>query len=142
MPTLPWTTPETAAPDADALVMASRLEVRSLRQVPGFFLASMALLRQARRSPGAWGLSLRAEPLRRTFWTVSAWSGRDALNAYASAEPHKSTMRAKRKVMRESTFVFWNVPASDLPIAWDEVERRIAEKRGDGEKRAENQPSR
>ncbi|WP_051468423.1 DUF3291 domain-containing protein [Actinomadura oligospora] len=131
MPTLPWIAPEPAEPGGEALVMASRLEVRSLRHVPGFLLASMALLRQARRSPGAWGISLRAEPWRRTFWTLSAWSGRDALNAYASAEPHRSTMRAKRTVMRESTFVFWNVPASDLPISWDEVERRIAEKRGE-----------
>jgi heme-degrading monooxygenase HmoA len=102
----------------------------------------MALLRQARRSPGALGLSLRAEPLRRTFWTVSAWTDQEAVNAYASAEPHRSAMRAKRKVMRESTFVFWNVPASDLPITWDEVERRIAEKRGESGERAGNQPSR
>lgn len=55
----------------------------------------------------------------------------DALNSYASTEPHKSTMRAKRKVMRESTFVFWTVPAADLPVAWGEVERRIAEKRSE-----------
>ncbi|MCP2335506.1 hypothetical protein [Actinomadura rupiterrae] len=131
MPTLPWMTPQAPGPGAEALVMASRLEVRSLRHVPGFFLASMALLRQARRSPGALGLSLRAQLPRRTFWTVSAWDGRDALNSYASTEPHKSTMRAKRKVMRESTFVFWTVPAADLPVAWGEVERRIAEKRSE-----------
>ncbi|MEV5569281.1 DUF3291 domain-containing protein [Spirillospora sp. NPDC052269] len=136
MPTIPWSTPEAPESGGEALVMASRLEVRSLRHVPGFFLASMALLRQARRSRGAWGLSLRAEPLSRTFWTLSAWSGRDALNAYAAAEPHKSTMRAKRNVMRDSTFVFWNVPASDLPITWEEVERRIAEKRGEAELKA------
>ncbi|RFU36856.1 DUF3291 domain-containing protein [Actinomadura logoneensis] len=142
MPTLPWTTPETPDPDGKAVVMASRLEVRSLRHVPGFFLASMALLRQARRSPGALGLALRAEPLRRTFWTVSAWTDREAVNAYASAEPHRSSMRAKRKVMRESVFVFWSVPASDLPIGWDEVERRIAEKRGEIAGEAGDQPSR
>lgn len=76
MPTLPWMTPQAPGPGAEALVMASRLEVRSLRHVPGFFLASMALLRQARRSPGALGLSLRAQLPRRTFWTVSAWDGR------------------------------------------------------------------
>ncbi|WP_329520847.1 hypothetical protein [Spirillospora sp. NBC_01491] len=129
MPTLPWTEPNAAEPGAEALVMASRLEVRSLRQVPGFLRASMSLWRQARRSPGAWGLGLRAEPLRRTFWTVSAWSGEKAVRAYARAEPHASTMRRKRTVVRESTFVFWNVPAEDLPIEWDEVERRIAAER-------------
>lgn len=129
MPTLPWIEPNAPEPGARALVMASRLEVRSLRQVPGFFLASIALWRQSRRSPGAWGVGLRAQPLRRTFWTVSAWSDEKALYAYAGAEPHASTMRRKRAVMRESTFVFWNVPSGELPIDWDEAERRLAEER-------------
>ncbi|MEU6034118.1 DUF3291 domain-containing protein [Actinomadura sp. NPDC047616] len=129
MPTLPWTEPESPDAEAEALVMASRLEVRSLRHVPGFLLASMALWRQARRSPGAWGVGLKAQLLRRTFWTVSAWRDKAALDAYAAAEPHRSAMRRKRSVMRESTFVFWTVPVEDLPITWDEVRRRIAEKR-------------
>ncbi len=107
--------------------MASRLEVRSLRHVPGFFLASLALWRQARRSPGAVGLSLKAQLLRRTFWTLSAWSDRAALESYAAAEPHRSTMRSKRAVVRDSTFVFWTVPAGELPITWSEAQRRIAD---------------
>ena len=126
MPTLPWTTLADAEPDAEVLVMASRLEVRSLRHVPGFLLASLRLLRQARQAEGAHGVALKAEPLSRTFWTLSAWDGRDALNAYSSAEPHVSVMRAKRAVMRDSTFVFWEARARDLPIDWPEARRRIA----------------
>jgi hypothetical protein len=129
MPTLPWNELDAASPDADVVVMASRLEVRSLRDVPGFALASLALWRQARRSPGVLGLTLKAQPLRRTFWTLSAWTGKPALYAYAAAEPHGSTMRAKRGVMRDSTFVFWTVRAGELPIGWDEAQRRIAEER-------------
>lgn len=128
MPTIPWMTVDhPSAPEA--LVMASRLEVTSLRQVPGFLMASMALLLQARRSPGALGVSLKADLLKRTFWTVSAWTDRQAVHAYAAAEPHRSTMRRKRAVMKESTFVFWTAPAADLPIDWDDAHRRIAEER-------------
>lgn len=127
MPTLPWIEPHSAAPGTETVVMASRLEVRSLRHVPGFFLASLALWRQARRSPGAVGLSLKAQLLRRTFWTLSAWSDRAALESYAAAEPHRSTMRSKRAVVRDSTFVFWTVPAGELPITWSEAQRRIAD---------------
>src|SRR5207248_2495933 len=89
MPTIPWMTvnPPTGS---EVQVMASRLEVRALRDVPGFFLASLALLRQARNSPGALGITLKADLLRRTFWTLSAWTDKDALSAYATAEPHKS----------------------------------------------------
>ncbi|QXJ20254.1 DUF3291 domain-containing protein [Actinomadura graeca] len=138
MPTLPWIPLAKAGPDAEVLVMASRLEVRSLRHVPGFFLASLALLRQARRAEGAHGVTLKAQLLKRTFWTLSAWSGGEALRSYAAAEPHVSTMRRKRAVMRDSTFVFWNVPAADLPIGWPDAQQRIARQRiadgGTGEK--------
>lgn len=127
MPTLPWMNLETAEPDGDVLVMASRLEVRSLRDVPGFLLASLALLKQARRSPGAHGASLKADLTKRTFWTLSAWRDKKALESYAAAEPHASTMRGKRGVMRDSTFVFWTVKGTDLPIGWADAQRRIAE---------------
>ncbi|WP_326824662.1 DUF3291 domain-containing protein [Streptosporangium sp. NBC_01639] len=128
MPTIPWIRVEPpVAPEA--LVMASRLEVKSLRQVPGFLMASVTLLRQARRSPGALGVALKAELFKRTFWTVSAWTDRAAVQAYAVTEPHKSTMRRKRAVMRESTFVFWTVPTGELPITWDQVRHRLARER-------------
>lgn len=125
MPTIPWITVESST--TEAVMMASRFEVTSLLQVPGFLMASMKLLLQARRSPGALGVSLKAEPFKRTFWTLSAWTDRAAINAYAGTEPHRSVMRSKRAVMRESTFVFWTVPAGELPIAWDDAHRRIAE---------------
>lgn len=127
MPTIPWIKVDDS--EGEALVMASRLEVRSLRNVPGFFLASIKVWRQALKSKGALGVSLRADLTRRTFWTVSAWTDKQAVYGYAAAEPHKSTMRRLRGVMKESTFVFWQAPAHTLPVDWDEIERRIAEER-------------
>ncbi|WP_034520036.1 DUF3291 domain-containing protein [Actinomadura rifamycini] len=126
MPTLPWIPREAADPDADVVVMASRFEVRSLRHVPGFFLASLALLRQARTAPGAHGFTLKAQLAKRTFWTLSAWRDDAALRAYAAAEPHRSTMRRKRAVMRDSTFVFWTVRGSELPLTWADAQQRLA----------------
>ncbi|MEV5828934.1 DUF3291 domain-containing protein [Spirillospora sp. NPDC052242] len=128
MPTLPWIPREAAAPDAEVVVMASRFEVRSLRHVPGFFLASLRLLRQARTAPGAHGFTLKAEPAKRTFWTLSAWRDDEALRAYAAAEPHRSTMRRQRAVMRDSTFVFWNVRGSELPLDWTDAQHRLTAK--------------
>ncbi|MFI1918151.1 hypothetical protein [Nocardia sp. NPDC020380] len=109
--------------------MASRLEVKSVRDAPGFLIASLALWRQARRSPGAVGVALKAEMLKGTFWTYSAWEDKAAIYAYAAAEPHKSTVARKRKVMREATFVFFSAPVAELPLSWDEIRRRIAEER-------------
>lgn len=109
--------------------MASRLEVKSLLNAPGFLIASLTLWRQARRSPGLLGVALKAEMLRGTFWTYSAWTDKSAIYAYAGAEPHKSTIERKRKVMREATFVFFDAPVDELPMSWDEIRRRIAEQR-------------
>lgn len=128
MPTLPWVTIDQPAADT-VQVMASRLEVRSLRHVPRFFATSMALWKQARRSPGALGVTLKADLARRTFWTLSAWTDNDAISAYARTEPHASATRRTRSMMRESTFVFWQAPATELPLEWAEARRRIAAER-------------
>ncbi|MCZ0990470.1 DUF3291 domain-containing protein [Streptomyces diastatochromogenes] len=127
MPTLPWTTVNKPAPDAEAFVMASRLEVRSLKDVPRFFLKSLAAWRQVSGAPGAYGASLIAEPFSRTFWTLSAWQDKDALYTYARTEPHKSIMTGLRPTMKQSVFTFWQVPAADLPIDWSDAKRRLAE---------------
>lgn len=127
MPTLPWTTPNPAPPHTRAFVMASRLEVRSGSHVPRFFLKSLSAWGQVRSAPGAFGASLIAQPLKRTFFTLSAWEGREALYAYARTEPHRSIMSGLREVMRTSTFTFWEVPVEGLPITWDDAKRRLAD---------------
>ncbi|MDQ0828945.1 MULTISPECIES: DUF3291 domain-containing protein [Streptomyces] len=127
MPTLRWTTVSTPAPDAESFVMASRFEVRSFKDVPRFFLKSLAAWKQVSGAPGAHGASLIAQPLKRTFWTLSAWEDKDALYRYARTEPHKSIMTGLRSTMKDSVFTFWQVPAADLPVDWTDARRRLAE---------------
>jgi len=127
MPTLRWTTVSTPAPDAEAFVMASRFEVRSFKDVPRFFLRSLAAWKQVSGAPGAYGASLIAQPLKRTFWTLSAWEDQDALYTYARTEPHKSIMTGLRPTMKDSVFTFWQTTAADLPVDWTEARRRLAE---------------
>ncbi|MFF2041705.1 DUF3291 domain-containing protein [Kitasatospora sp. NPDC058170] len=137
MPTLPWTTPNPATAGTEALVMASRFELHSLRDVPRFFLKSLAVWRQLRTAPGALGGSLIAQPLKRTFYTLSAWESRETLNAFAGAQPHRSTMTSLRSTMKTSTFTFWEVPVEQLPIPWAEARTRLA--RAASEKAASEQ---
>jgi hypothetical protein len=127
MPTLPWTIPNPAAPGTQAYAMASRFEVRSAKDVPRFFLKSLAAWRQVRSAPGCLGASLVAQPLRRVFYTLSAWQNRDALYAFAATEPHRGIMASLRPTMRGATFTFWDVPAEELPLTWDAARQRLAE---------------
>ncbi|PYC78003.1 DUF3291 domain-containing protein [Streptomyces tateyamensis] len=130
MPTLPWITPNRPGPQTTtALVMASTFEVRSLKDVPRFFRQSLVAWKQVKTAPGALGASLIAQPLKRTFWTLSAWESREQLYTYARTEPHKTVMTSLRETSRESVFAFWEVPVDQLPISWADARSRLAEQR-------------
>ncbi|MEV8530364.1 DUF3291 domain-containing protein [Streptomyces sp. NPDC051211] len=126
MPDIPWITPTAPAPDAEVYVMASRFETESLLGAIRFFLRSPGIIRQIRTAPGAHGAALRARLGSRTFLTLSAWQDRDALYRFARSEPHRTSSRAAAAYMKESAFTFWSATASDLPVTWDEAERRLA----------------
>ena len=90
MATLPWTTTEVAPdPGTEAVVLGSRLELRSLRDVPVFLGAALKLRKLVREMPGALGVSLIAQPSRKTFWTLSAWGGE--ADARRASSAHRRT---------------------------------------------------
>jgi hypothetical protein len=125
MPTLPWTVPNTPPRDAEVHVFASRFETRTLWGALKFLAGTPAVWRQVRRSPGAYGAALKAKPLKRTFWTLSAWESKDALHAFARAGTHGPTARGLAPQMRDAAFTTWQASSEDLPISWSEALRRL-----------------
>ncbi|MEU3945968.1 DUF3291 domain-containing protein [Streptomyces sp. NPDC029526] len=125
MPTLPWTVPNTPPARTEVHVFASRFETRSLWGALRFFLKTPAVWWQVSRAPGAYGATLRAEPFRRTFWTLSAWESPKALSAFARTGPHEPTARGLARHMRDAKFVSWTAQSDDLPVDWTEVRRRL-----------------
>jgi hypothetical protein len=63
MPALPWLAVGTPDPDADLIVMASRLSLRSHGDIPRFLRHTWLIRRQLVRSPGLIGYSLDAHLL-------------------------------------------------------------------------------
>jgi heme-degrading monooxygenase HmoA len=131
MPKLPWTSIESVPPETEVTVMGSRLPLRHYRHIPGFLAATLRIRRQLAKADGLVGYALDAELTRKTFWTVSAWTDRSHLRHFDAADPHHAATEAIRPRMEPSTFVFWTGTAADLPVAWDEVRRRIAERRSE-----------
>jgi hypothetical protein len=126
MPALPWRTISSPDRDREYVVMGSRLPLARYRDLPGFLRAAMLIRAQLAQASGLIGYALDAHPARKTFWTVSAWDSRDALDAFSRADPHRSRVGVIRPRMRPTTFTYWTVPGADLPIAWSEVRRRVA----------------
>ncbi|MEV6838876.1 DUF3291 domain-containing protein [Streptomyces sp. NPDC051133] len=129
MPTLPWTVPTPAPQGAEVHVFASRFETRTLWGALRFLVRTPAVWRQVGRAPGAHGATLRAQPLRRTFWTPSAWELADALKAFAHSGAHRPTSRGLASHIRGVAFAAWETTAEQLPVSWEEAERRL---RNDG----------
>lgn len=125
----PWTAKHPDGAGPDAFVMASRFELKSAWRSPSFLVKSMRILRQTGRSPGLFGVSLRAYPLRGEFWTLSAWTGEDALRAFARTDPHRSIMKQAKPWTKSATFRFWSAPSAGLSPRdlWKSAEQRIAD---------------
>ena len=127
MPPMPWTTaPGAKTSPEEVLVMASLLRLDSVRRVPGFLRSAMTIRQQVLRADGAVGVSLNTA-LPRTFFTLSAWCDRNAVDAFVRSEPHVGSMRRYRPAMADARFVFWTSQADGLPPSWPEAQRRLRE---------------
>ena len=71
--------------------------------------------RQVLGSPGAIGVSLIAQPGHKTYWTLSAWTDQDALDAFVRTMPHLDVMARFRSRLTQATFTTWTVASVDLP---------------------------
>ncbi|WP_253659638.1 DUF3291 domain-containing protein [Williamsia maris] len=111
--------------------MASRFELRTFRQVLPFFVAALRVRGQVRRADGAIGVALVAHPLRREFYTLSAWRDRAAIDAMITIEPHRSVMTGFRDHTADASFTFWTIPSFERPT-WTDAHRRLEVARGRG----------
>ena len=124
MLTIPWTSAK-EQPRTAALVQISRLELARKRDVPGFLIAALRIRRLTLRIPGAGGLSLRAQPLRRTFWTLSTWHDEAAIGEFMRTRGHRAVMVKYRDRMAVSHFHTWATADESIgKPSWVDAHRR------------------
>jgi heme-degrading monooxygenase HmoA len=119
MPAIPWRNLSPVASGREYLVMASRLPLKSHLRIPKFMRLTLVVARQLQHTPGLIGYGLLARPVAKTFWTLSAWDGREALAAFTRTMPHVQVMKDLQAHMMSTTkFTQWTVPGSSLPVSW------------------------
>jgi hypothetical protein len=124
MLTIPWASSKNQ-PQTATLVQISRLELARKRDVAGFLIAALRIRRIALRTPGAGGLSLRAQPLRRTFWTLSSWHDEAAIGEFMRTAGHRAVMVKYRDRMAGSHFHTWSAAdQSTNKPSWADAHRR------------------
>ncbi|MFC8085513.1 DUF3291 domain-containing protein [Streptomyces sp. NPDC057340] len=125
MPTLPWTVPNEPPRATEVHVFASCFETRTLWGALKFLVHTPGVWRQIGSAPGAYGASLKAEPFKRTFWTLSAWESPEALKTFARSGPHAPASRGLSAQMRDAKFASWPASSDELPVSWTEVRKRL-----------------
>lgn len=125
MPALPrHRGPDRDRSGAATTVQASVLRLRRLRDVPAFMAAALRLQGAFADSPGAIEMSLRAAPLRGTFWTLSHWRCEADLRGFVAHPVHLDAMRRFRPAIRSSNFITWHA-TDDVPPTWNHAARLL-----------------
>lgn len=129
MPALPWTTgPYRPADDTTVHVLTSMLPLHRYRDVPRFLTWTRKIRTQLRTADGCAGYSLDARPLRKTFYTLSAWSDPEAMNRFVHSGQHADMLADMAGRLGQPTFVEYAEPGAALPLDWTAAKHRLADR--------------
>ena len=121
---MPWKKMAPVSSNAEYLALLTYLPLKRHRSVPRFLWSTFAIQKQLAASAGILGYALRAKPLDRDFWTLSAWLDEKSLMDFAVRIPHSRVMKALAPLMGSTRFIRWRIAGSDVPLRWDvEIER-------------------
>ena len=106
-----------------SVIVVTRLRLRDPAFFDEFFASAVAATELAQNSKGNLGADVLAEA-NNTYWTRTAWQGRDLMHAFVGSEPHLSTMGRIDDWCDEATFIDWEQAGADLPD-WQDAYRRL-----------------
>jgi hypothetical protein len=106
-------------------VSLTRLRVRSIRFMPGFFLYTVRSMRQVRKAAGFQNGALLPDR-HRVFWTMTAWDSQESMRAYMLSGAHKQAMPKLLDWCDEASVAHWTQAETELP-PWEEADRRMRE---------------
>jgi hypothetical protein len=116
---MPWKNIVPTNPDKEYLALLTYLPLKKHRSIARFLWSTLAIQKQLAGSAGIIGYALRAKPLQKNFWTMSAWQDKKALMDFVLRIPHSRVMKALTPHMGPTKFTRWKVAASDLPLRWE-----------------------
>ena len=108
------------------LIVVTRLRLKDPALFDEFFAAAVAVVEQATKSAGNLGAVVLADA-NNTYWTRTAWQGREQMDAFVGALPHLHTMDRIADWCDEATFTDWEQAGPDLPDWQTSYRRLVAE---------------
>ncbi len=91
------------------LVSATRFSFSRLQDMPRILYTGMGMGRRWHLLEGAVGVSLAADPLQRTTYTISVWKSEADLRGFLTSAEHLKLMRDYRSRVTGSAAATWYV---------------------------------
>ena len=103
---------------------ATFLPLKSWRYMISFQLMSSKVLKQAKQSHGMVDYAVKADFLKKHFWTLSIWKDQNSMRQFVMTEPHITAMKKFEEWAGDgSAFADWT--SSSSLIDWEEAMRRL-----------------
>ena len=96
------------------VIVVTRLRLKDPALLDEFFTDAVAAIEQAQKSDGNLGADALADA-GNAWWSVSAWTGRDPMQAYVGKRPHQAIQGRLDHYCDEATFVDWDQDSPGLP---------------------------
>lgn len=104
-------------------VSATRLRVRSLFYLLGFFRANEASVKELMKTEGfKSGKELVDKGL--TFWTLTLWESEAAMKTFRNSRPHRKAMQNLPVWCIEAAYMHWTQEDEKLPD-WETLHKMI-----------------
>jgi hypothetical protein len=104
-------------------VSLTRLRVRSVWFMPGFFVYAIRSQKQVRSAAGFQRGALLPDR-ERTFWTMTAWNSEASMRAYMISGAHKQAMPKLLHWCDEASVAHWMQEETELPT-WEQADERM-----------------
>jgi quinol monooxygenase YgiN len=108
------------------IVVVTRLRLRDHTLVDEFFAVAVALLEQAKSSPGVLKTDALADE-NDVWWSLSGWESREAMRSFVETDPHLSAMAQIDHFCDQATFVDWQQEGAELPDWQTSYDRLVAD---------------
>lgn len=126
MPATRWIARRRPKPAREYIVLLTYLPLKRYRMLFRFTAYLARIRRQLKGAHGLIGYSLRAQPWRLRFWTLSVWRSESALRKFAHQGAHMGAMVLLRSEMGETRFTRWSITGRDVPPDWKDALAREA----------------
>ena len=120
-----WVTGPFTADDAPVFVSVTDFHVVRARDLPVVWIEGLRLRRAWPTMPGAVGMWLWAQPLRKRSGSVSVWRSEDDLRSFVRWPRHVAIMRRYRDAGELASFS-WLAERFDSDEIWGAARRRLA----------------